>query len=109
MELLPEADSVVRQFMPCLMEAAGLRQEASDLKRLEPIECLPSLKRACLLLNRIGKESHGTGWDEVITDAVFWGEAALWAALKGDLQNFIHHVERMRRILETGFIGTQVH
>jgi len=98
MELLPEADSVVRHLMPCVTDAAGLSDLSETLRSLGPIECRKTLAAACRAVAKV--RTHGAPrasreWRQAVEEAAFWAEAALWAAARGDYVSFSDHVERM--------------
>jgi len=102
MELLPEADSVVRQFIACVMDAAGLKREAAYIRKLPPVQCQQSLVQAARTLARARSKGAKPGpWKQIVEDTLFFGSAALWAALQGNQASFDTHTQRMKASLVT--------
>ena len=77
-ELLPEADAVVRHFVPCVLEAAGLKESANNLRALEPFTSQNDFLQCFEILENVQKPFERV-WIPVIEDILFWTKAAVCA------------------------------
>ena len=110
MELLIEADPVIRQMVPSVLDAAGLRGPADRLRGMPAMLSARVVERACELLREAGESSDVAGeWTEVVSDATFWGEGALLSASSGEEELFVECMERLRRAIERGWRMLLVH
>jgi hypothetical protein len=110
MELLPEADSVVRQFIACVMDAAGLKREAAHIRKLPPVQCQRSLVQAARSLARARSKGVKPGpWKQIVEDTLFFGSAALWAALRGDEAAFNECSDRMHQSIKGSGLEQHIH
>jgi len=100
MTLLPSIDTVVRQFMPIVLDAAGESENANKFRDLEPILTIDSAKLACKELSNVSHEDPV--WIFVIEDLAFWIEAAVWAAVRNDRISFVTDIDRAHAILCDG-------
>ena len=110
MRLLPEADRVVRQHLPTVLEAVGQEPSARRLRGLEPLLDRDSVAAACETLQavRIAPVPEQV-WEAVVRDASFWCEAAVWAAVRGDASAFRHHVNKATAAMRSGLPVAHVH
>lgn len=110
MELLTQADKVVRDFLPELLDAAGEELGARSLRRLGPVDGPASAEQACGLLRELRDlEALQPEWHGVVRECSFWTEAAVMAALRGDASAFAHHVGRANRAMARGLPMFTVH
>jgi hypothetical protein len=100
MTLLPSVDTVVRQFIPVVLDATGSPDNASKLRGLEPVLTVDSVKIACKELSNISHEDPI--WLFVIEDLTFWVETAAWAAVRNDSPSFMDSIDRAHAILRDG-------
>jgi hypothetical protein len=100
MTLLPSIDTVVREYIPVVLDAAGQPGDADKLRDLNPILTIDSVRSACRELSAISHDDPV--WVFVIEDLTFWTEAALWAAVRKDSPSFTAHIDRAHAILRDG-------
>lgn len=100
MTLLPSIDTVVREYLPVVLDAAGQPDNANRLRDLEPVLTIDSVRVACRELSGIGTEDPI--WIFVIEDLTFWTEAAVWAAVRNDSLLFTAHIDRAHAVLRDG-------
>jgi hypothetical protein len=100
MTLLPSVDTVVRQFMPVVLDAAGQPENANRFRGLQPVLTIDSVKIACKELSSISHEDPV--WIFVIEDLAFWIEAAAWAAVRNDHRQFTTSIDRAHTVLRDG-------
>jgi hypothetical protein len=100
MTLLPSVDTVVRQYIPVVLDAAGQSDNADKLRALQPVLTIDSVKIACKELSSISHEDPI--WIFVIEDLIFWTEAAVWAAVFNDFLSFTAHIDRAHAVLQDG-------
>lgn len=93
---IPEADSVVRQFLPCVLDAAGLENSAQRLRDLEPILTSEGIMFACDVLRQLQSREQDPVWSTVIEECLFWCEAAVWAVTQGEMEEFREYIDRMK-------------
>lgn len=107
--LLPEADRVVRGHLPTVLEAMG-HDGAESLRDLEPLADRESIVAAVGTLKalRILPVEEGV-WAAVVEDALFWCEAAVLAALRGDAGAFRHHVDKATAAMRAGLPLAYLH
>ena len=98
--LLPSVDTVVRQFIPVVLEATGSLDNAEKLRQLEPVVNLQSVKLACKALSSISH--HDPIWIFTIDDLIFWTESAVWAAFRNDSYLFTTSINKAHTILKDG-------
>src|SRR5690606_34449219 len=85
MELITEADKVVRTFLPVVLEAAGRVECARELRDSDPLKSPKSVIKAAIILNEMSQiEYENSSWQEIVESALFWCEAAVWAAARKD-------------------------
>lgn len=102
MILLPSIDTVVRQYMPTVLDAAGKDKNAQRLRALEPFLEVEAVKRACFELKNLSITHDNPIWVYTIDDLVFWVEAALWAAIRNDIKSFEVYVNQANAVLLSG-------
>jgi hypothetical protein len=96
--------------MPCVLTAAGLEEEAIQLKGMSPIICRKSLVSACRKLNQLCKtRGMDKFWASLVKDAKFWCEAAIWAAAEGDENAFKANVEQLILVMQNGMPAVDMH
>ncbi len=100
MTLLPSIDTVVRQYLPIILDAAGNFNDADKLRCLKPVSTLDSVVVACKELSSISHEDPV--WIFMIEDLTFWTEAAVWAAVRNDSLLFTAHIDRAHAVLRDG-------
>lgn len=100
MTLLPSIDTVVRQYIPVVLDAAGQPDNANKLRDLEPVLTMDTVRVACRELSNISHEDPV--WIFVIEDLAFWTEAAVWAAVRKDSPSFTAHIDRAHAVLRDG-------
>lgn len=110
MELLPEADKVVRTFLPVVLDAAGRSGCAQQLRDTNPINNLQNVLRAVSKLQDLRKvaesEDVDPRWVEIIEDSLFWTEAAIWAVVRKDSRSFGEHIRRANESMKSGLCIT---
>lgn len=104
--LLPEADSVIRQLMPSVFEAAGMAAVASRLRSYGVMD-ESDVARACSVIDEASRLGAG-GWAEAVMEASFWGTAAAWAACDEDSDTFEYCVQRVMELWKAP-AGPSVH
>jgi len=105
MELLPEVDSVLREFMPGVLATAGLPEQARALRGLHPVVELDSVEDACELLRAIGHEAHQANpaeWAEIVEEVAFWGEAAVLSAASNSYDLFMYCIRQIQKAVHDG-------
>jgi hypothetical protein len=103
MELLPQADSMIRQLVPGVLDVAGLKEYAEELRGLDVLSCECGVFRACGMLQAIRVSEIPPDWTDVIEDTTFWAEAALWATTISDLELYRYCSAKIQTALETSF------
>lgn len=97
--MLPEADSVVRHFMPVALEAFG-SQWAPEFHKIPPIRDESGMgAAACLIKAARSAPRVRPGAEAAASDLLLWAEAAVWAAVAGDAASFHLHVGRAKDAL----------
>lgn len=96
--LLSGADKVVRDSLPVLLEAAGSATAADLLRGLPALSDEGAALRSVEALRGV----RGAADCDALEDAIFWSEAAVCAALRGDARAFRDHVRRANAALERG-------
>jgi len=110
MKLLPEADRVVRQHLPTVLEAVGQGPSARQLRGLNPLADQDSVVAACETLRAVRTFTVGQDiWRSVVEDAIFWCEAAIMAALREDVSSFRHHIDKATAAMRSGLPTAWVH
>lgn len=106
MELLPEADKVVRTFLPVVLDAAGRPECARKLRSADPIRNVRNVIAAAIKLRSltdfISVEDVDPRWELVIEDSLFWTEAAVWAAVRKNAREFSDCVKRATESMKGG-------
>lgn len=93
-----------------VLEAADMGEAAEDLRDLPELSDRESLVRACGALRRIRVEPVPEEfWKQVVEEAAFWCEAAVWAAARGDPRSFADHVERANAAMRRGLPVSWIH
>lgn len=97
--MLPEADSVVRHFMPVALEAFG-SSWAPEFRGMEPIRDESGMGVAARMVKAARSNPRvRLGAEAAASDLLLWAEAAVWAAVAGDAASFHLHVGRARDAL----------
>ncbi len=112
MELLPEVDSVLREFVPGVLATAGLPEQARALRGLQPITELESVENACELLRSIGLEANQANpaeWASIVEEVAFWGEAAVLSAASNNPELFLYCVKQIRKASYEGSLFLIIH
>jgi len=100
MQLLPEAYSVVKQFLPVVLEAAGKSESADYLRKVSPLNDNSDVIELCHFLKNIKDEPiHSAIWELVLEDVIFYSEAAIWAAMRGNLKLFNLHLQQAHQVM----------
>jgi len=100
MTLLPNVDTVVRQFMPVVLDAAGQHDSAARFRGLQPVLTIDSVKTACRELSNLSHDDPN--WIFVIEDLTFWIQSAAWAAVKNDSPLFTSSIDKAHAVLRDG-------
>ena len=83
--LLAEIDKLVRQLIPCLLDAAGLKTQANQLRSAQPIANRQAVIYVCKILKSINEgplvDLRDPSWELEVRDVAFWSEAAIWSAV----------------------------
>ena len=97
-ELLPEADAVVRHFVPCVLEAAGLKESANNLRALEPftsqndfLQCFEILENVQKPFERVRRLLSRIKYLQSLV--------SVCAAVSNDIEAFQEATERVRSVL----------
>lgn len=110
MRLLPEADKVVRDHLPMVLEAMGHEDGARSLRDLDPLSDRESIVAAIGGLKAVRiVPVEAAVWRAVVEEASFWCEAAVLAALRNDAGAFRHHVEKATAAMRSGLPIVSVH
>ncbi len=109
MEMLPEADSVVRQLMPSVFDAAGMAAHAERLRSIGVLSAGDAMAALEVLAEATDSSSADPVWAEPVAEATFWGTAALWAAHDGDQGTFDYAVRMVMSVLRGGLPGRTLH
>lgn len=105
MELLPEVDSVLREYVPGVLATAGLPEQAQTLRGLHPISELEDVENVCATLRMIGElasQANPQEWAGVIEEVAFWGEAAVLAAASEAYALFVYCLKQMYQAVHDG-------
>lgn len=108
MNIIPETDRVIRDFLPLMLQAAGHSESASQLRSLDPIENSDGIVIASGRLEELAlyvqleSDSIDGRWQPIIEDALFWCKAAMWAAARQDLASFRDHLVRLNKSMSDG-------
>ncbi len=107
MELFLEVDPAIRQVVPSVLDAAGMGEDATKLREFEPVLNIGVVVRVCTLLQSI-REAQGVAilpgtWAEVVAEAAFWAEGALWAAADGDIELLSDCMKMIRKAVQDGY------
>jgi len=100
MTLLPTVDTVLRQFMPVVLDAAGQPDNAARFRDLEPVLTIDSVKTACRELSNLS--TNDPVWIYVIDDLTFWIESAAWAAVRNDSPLFTSSIDKAHAVMRDG-------
>ena len=110
MELMTQADRVVREHLPQVLEAAGEQLSARSLRSLRPLEDAADVAAAVSVLGEIrALGATDSEWESVVEEASFWCEAAVLAAVRGDASAFRHHVGKADAAMRDGLHLVLVH
>lgn len=98
------ADSVVRTLVPAVLDVAGLKSIALQLRNLGPLSNPQDAAIACIILANIRKESVSIEpeWYELINEISFWAHGAVQAALKNDRKLFKYCMSQVRNQMDSG-------
>ncbi len=91
--MVPEADMVVRHLLPVALDAAGAREQASELRATAPVSSAQEVAEAAGLVHAMADQIGP--WDSTVSELLFWAEAAVWAAFRGDIESMVHHMDRI--------------
>jgi hypothetical protein len=93
MELMAEADNVVRRLLPTVLESTGENEEARRLRDHSKLSSRTA-KSICRLLStvNIGLE---------LKHLIFWTEALVRAAVRKDPTAFAFYINKVTRMLAT--------
>jgi arylsulfatase A-like enzyme len=107
LKMQTETDSTVRDFLPGLLDAAGMPREAEEMRRIDMLSETCTAEAAALL-RRVRDEAGGR-WAPLLQEACFWAEAVIWAAWRGDEEAFEESREAMDRVVIDGLALMAVH
>ncbi len=108
-KLIPQADAVVRDFVPTVLESGGSHSAAARLRKLEPISDSKSLTRACRILRALDIPHEDPEWSSLVQDLAFWSEAAIWAAQRDDAISFRDHIMKAHATIMLGLDRNYTH
>jgi hypothetical protein len=110
--MYPQADSVVRNLMPAVLDVAGMGEAAASLRALGPLLSSADAEAACLVLAsirglrmpeaRVETQSRAL-WSDLVAEAAFWAEAAVRCALDGEKADFQFCVGRLRAEMDAAW------
>lgn len=113
--LIPQADAVVRDFIPTILESHGSYELAEKLRNLDPIMNHESLTRACNILRKLdiyyGDDINVSdpNWGRLVQDLAFWSEAAVWAAHRSDAISFRDYIMKAHAVIMDGLDKNRLH
>lgn len=108
MNIIPETDRVIRNFLPDILQAAGHSETASELRSSDPIKNIDGIIIAVGRLEEltwsIRSEFKETDrrWKPIVEETLFWCKAAMWAAARQDLTSFKDHIMRICKSMDDG-------
>ncbi len=109
-----DVDNLIHNLVPCLLEAAGMIKEASEMRLLPTIIGGPpavALNRA--FLKRLSSTkitpSRDAHWLKVIEEVAFWSEAAIVTAVNGAEGDCLACVWFIKRIMDVTWCKYQEH
>jgi hypothetical protein len=108
-QLIFEADCVIRDFVPVVFDAAGWSDVAQKIRALPPLENAEAIIEAFEYLDMLQGEPPSEAWAEAIQDCCFWCEAAVWAAIREEHSSFNDYMERAQRALSLEFRSVPIH
>jgi hypothetical protein len=108
-QLLFEADCVIRDFVPVVFDAAGWPDVAQKLRTLPPLENRRAIIDAFEYLDALQSEPPNEAWAEAIEDCCFWCEAAVWSAIQDDRMSFEYYLNRAQSALLLEFRSVPIH
>lgn len=94
--MIPEADMVMRHLVPVLLDASGESGQASELRLGEPIDSASGIGSAACRIKALRAGFTDSPWQDILDDLLFWAEAAIWAAGRGDTETYELSVVRIR-------------
>lgn len=107
MEIISETDRVIRTFLPVVLAAAGQNEAAQDLRDLDPIIDVQDVIEAAIRLHELKQfveteDDIDPRWKFLVEDSLFWCEAALWSAVRKDIDSFNDHMHRVSSVMKDG-------
>jgi len=99
MELMIEADNVVRRLIPAVLESTGEEEEARRLRDHSKINTRTA-KSICRLLSTVN--TYGS-----LKHLIFWAEALVRAAMREDPIAFNLYVNKVTCMLATSIYNKQ--
>jgi hypothetical protein len=107
MEIIPETDKVIRNFLPTVLDAAGRTECAQELRDLDPIIDLKSIIGAAIRLQKLSEYVQeetdiDIRWVTLVEDSLFWCQAAVWAAARKDTRSFRDYIHRTTEAMKEG-------
>lgn len=112
MELLRDADPVIRELLPAVFDEAGMSAYASCLRSAPRLTSLDAALVVCSILKearlRAG-DARPHEWRETVAESAFFAEGAILAATEGDIDLFSDCLKMLRRTVAEGWARFAVH
>lgn len=99
--MLIVADTVIRTYLPVALEAVGSKNEATCLRRLPKLMNSKNLFKAHSCIEQIRKDKNGK-LSPLFDDALFWSQAMMWSAARGEVNDLKRHLEETNKSLREG-------
>lgn len=111
MELLLDADPVIRETMPLLLDSAGLPEHSRRLREAKPLLTLEAAFEVAEILRDLhsGLARPSFEWLDVVMESAFWAEGAVLAAADGEIDLFDVCLRMCRRVVAEGWAQFAIH
>jgi len=84
-ENLIQVDHLVRDLVPIIFDAAGLKGYADEIRKCHPLRNKEAVKTICEFLRNMHDgpltNIHESSWSTTIREILFWSEASIWTAV----------------------------
>jgi len=101
MELMTEADSVVRYLVPAILDSTGEQEEANRLRSHSKLNN-KTAKSICRLLSTVSVNHLS------LKHLIFWTEALVRAAIRKDSTSFTLYVDKVTKMINSEIIRTKL-
>src|SRR5512135_404954 len=112
MELLRDAEPVIRELLPAVFDEAGMPSHAACLRSAPLLVSLDAALVVCAILqearDRAG-DARPFEWRETVAESAFWAEGAILAATEGDIDLFSNCLKMLPRVVTEGWSYFAVH